>query len=297
MTTNEKGRRKVAFVGLGNMGYPMAGHLARAGFDVAVYNRTVDKSARWQATFGGRVGSTPADAAAGAEVLCVCVGADDDVRAVVTATDGVLAGLGSGAVLVDHSTTSRGLALEIGGAAAAVGIGFVDAPVSGGQSGAENGRLSVMCGGDPHDVAKARALFETYAAQVIHLGPLGNGQLTKMVNQVLCAAAIEGAAEALNLALTVGLDPDLVMQAVTAGAANSWYLSNRGATMVRDEFDFGFAVDWMRKDLRICLDEANQRGIPLPLTTMAESDYATSQARGDGRLDATAIIRLRRDGI
>jgi 3-hydroxyisobutyrate dehydrogenase-like beta-hydroxyacid dehydrogenase len=284
----------VAFVGLGNMGFPMAGHLVAAGFDVTVFNRTAAKAERWQARYGGRIAATPALAAAEADVVCVCVGNDDDVREVTSGDHGVLTTFRRGGVLVDHSTASAMLAREGGEKAAARGAGFVDAPVSGGQSGAEAGRLSIMCGGEPEHVAIVRPLFDAYAAAVTHLGPVGSGQLTKMVNQVLCAAAIEGAAEALNLAQAVGLDPDLVLQAVTGGAANSWYLSNRGATMMRDEFDFGFAVDWMRKDLRICLEEAARREIPLPLTALAEQDYAASQQRGDGRLDASAIIRLRR---
>jgi 3-hydroxyisobutyrate dehydrogenase len=284
----------IAFVGLGNMGYPMAGHLVRAGFDVTVFNRTTAKAQRWHEQHGGRVAGTPADAASGADVVCVCVGNDDDVREVTSGARGVFETMRPGSVLVDHSTASASLAREVGERAAQVGVGFVDAPVSGGQSGAEAGRLSVMCGGEAADIAIVGPVFEAYAASVTHLGPIGCGQLTKMVNQVLCAAAIEGAAEALNMALAVGLDPDQVLRAVTGGAANSWYLANRGATMMRDEFDFGFAVDWMRKDLRICLEEAARRHIPLPLTAMAERDYANSQARGDGRLDASAIIRLRR---
>jgi 3-hydroxyisobutyrate dehydrogenase-like beta-hydroxyacid dehydrogenase len=241
------------------------------------------------------VADTPAEAADGAAVVCLCVGDDDAVRAVTTGPGGVLEAMAAGSVLVDHTTASAVLAREVGDAAAARGVGFVDAPVSGGQAGAQAGRLSIMCGGAPEHVAAARPVLEAYGATITHLGPVGSGQLTKMVNQVLCAAAIEGAAEALNLAQAAGLDPEQVLQAVTTGAANSWYLSNRGHTMVRDEFDFGFAVDWMRKDLRICLDEARRRGVPLPLTTLAEGDFAASQARGDGRLDATAIIRLRRD--
>ena len=285
---------KVAFVGLGHMGFPMAGHLVGAGVEVTVFNRTTATAQRWHARYGGQIAATPAAAAADADVVCVCVGNDDDVRQVTTGAGGVLGSLRPGGVLVDHSTASAVLAREIGDAAAATGVGFVDAPVSGGQAGAEAGRLSIMCGGAPEHVDIVRPVFAAYAASVTHLGPVGNGQLTKMVNQVLCAAAIEGAAEALNLAQTVGLDPELVLQAVTGGAANSWYLANRGATMMRDEFEFGFAVDWMRKDLRICLDEAARRAIPLPLTALAEQDYAASQLRGDGRLDASAIIRLRR---
>jgi len=285
---------KVAFIGLGTMGHPMAGHLAARGHEVAVFNRTVSKAEAWAADHGGRIGATPADVATGAAVVCVCVGGDDDVRQVVTGPGGALGALAPGAVLVDHTTASAVLAREIGAAAAAAGIGFLDAPVSGGQAGAVDGRLSVMCGGAAEDLERARPVLEAYAKAITHLGPVGSGQLTKMVNQVLCAAAIAGAAEALNFAQAVGLDTDLVLQAVTSGAANSWYLENRGHTMVRDEFDFGFAVDWVRKDLGICLDEAARRGIPLPFTARADQDYAASQARGDGRLDATATIRLRR---
>jgi len=285
---------KVAFIGLGNMGHPMAGHLAAQGHEVAVFNRTASKAAAWAAEHAGRIGASPADAATGAEVVCVCVGGDDDVRQVVTGPHGALGALAPGAVLVDHTTTSAVLAREIGAAAAAAGVGFLDAPVSGGQAGAVDGRLSVMCGGADDDLERARPVLDAYARTVTHLGPVGSGQLTKMVNQVLCAAAIAGAAEALNFAQAVGLDTDLVLGAVTSGAASSWYLENRGHTMVRDEFDFGFAVDWIRKDLGICLDEAARRGIPLPFTARADQDYAASQARGDGRLDATATIRLRR---
>jgi len=285
---------KVAFIGLGNMGHPMAGHLAAQGHEVAVFNRTASKAAAWAAEHAGRIGASPADAATGAEVVCVCVGGDDDVRQVVTGPHGALGALAPGAVLVDHTTTSAVLAREIGAAAAAAGVGFLDAPVSGGQAGAVDGRLSVMCGGADDDLERARPVLDAYARTVTHLGPVGSGQLTKMVNQVLCAAAIAGAAEALNFAQAVGLDTDLVLGAVTSGAASSWYLENRGHTMVRDEFDFGFAVDWIRKDLGICLDEAARRGIPLPFTARADEDYAASQARGDGRLDATATIRLRR---
>ena len=285
---------KVAFIGLGNMGHPMAGHLAAQGHEVAVFNRTASKAAAWAAEHAGRIGASPADAATGAEVVCVCVGGDDDVRQVVTGPHGALGALAPGAVLVDHTTTSAVLAREIGTAAAAAGVGFLDAPVSGGQAGAVDGRLSVMCGGADDDLERARPVLDAYARTVTHLGPVGSGQLTKMVNQVLCAAAIAGAAEALNFAQAVGLDTDLVLGAVTSGAASSWYLENRGHTMVRDEFDFGFAVDWIRKDLGICLDEAARRGIPLPFTARADEDYAASQARGDGRLDATATIRLRR---
>ncbi|WP_261564853.1 NAD(P)-dependent oxidoreductase [Frankia gtarii] len=285
---------QVAFVGLGTMGFPMAGHLARAGFDTVVYNRTETTAVRWSAAHPGRIAATPAQAAAGSDVVCVCVGADDDVRAVLLGPDGALGALAPGATIVDHTTTSTELAAEIAAQAAKVGVGFVDAPVSGGQAGAEAGRLSVMCGGDPDTVEGVRPVLAAYGATITRIGPVGTGQLTKMVNQILVAGAVEGAAEALNFAIAAGLDLDQVLPAVSGGAASSWYLTNRAATMIRDEFDFGFAVDWMRKDLRICLAEAARRGVEVPLTELAEADLGASQARGDGQLDATAIIRLRR---
>ncbi|SNQ52057.1 Uncharacterized oxidoreductase Sfri_1503 [Frankia canadensis] len=285
---------RVAFVGLGNMGFPMAGHIARAGFSTVVHNRTARTASRWVEEYAGRAADSPAQAAAGARVVCLCVGADDDVREVTVGADGVLAALNPGAVIVDHTTTSAEVATEIAARAAAVGVGFVDAPVSGGQAGAEAGRLSIMCGSEPSVLETVRPVLECYGSTITRIGPVGSGQLTKMVNQILVASAIEGAAEAINFAAAAGLDTDLVLAAVTGGAASSWYLANRGHTMVRDEFDFGFAVDWMRKDLRICLAEAARRGIPLPLTAMAEGDYQAAQDRGDGKLDATAVIRLRR---
>lgn len=285
---------KVAFIGLGNMGFPMAGHLVSAGHQVSVFNRSPEKAARWAARHGGIAATSAADAAEGAEVVCTCVGKDDDVREVLTGPAGALTTLAPGAVLVDHTTTSATLAREVAAAAAAVGVGFVDAPVSGGQAGAEAGTLSVMCGAEPAVLVRVRSVLEAYGRTITHIGPVGTGQLTKMVNQVLCAAAIAGAAEALNLAQAAGLDTDLVLSAVTSGAANSWYLENRGHTMVRDEFDFGFAVDWILKDLTICLDEAGRTGVSLPVTALTAADFQASHDRGDGRLDATAIIRLRR---
>ncbi|MCM3885144.1 NAD(P)-dependent oxidoreductase, partial [Frankia sp. R82] len=288
---------RVAFLGLGTMGYPMAGHLARAGFDLAVYNRTAATAQHFVAEFAGRVEPptpTPAAAAAGADVVCLCVGADDDVREVLVGPQGALGALAAGAVIVDHTTTSARLAVEIAEQAQARGVGFVDAPVSGGQAGAQAGRLSVMCGGAVATIERVRPVLAAYGTTITRIGPVGTGQLTKMVNQILVAGAIEGAAEALNFAMAAGLDLAQVLPAVSGGAASSWYLQNRAETMIRDEFDFGFAVDWMRKDLRICLDEATSRGIPVPLTTLTESDLADAQAHGDGRRDATAVIRLRR---
>jgi 3-hydroxyisobutyrate dehydrogenase len=282
----------VAFIGLGVMGYPMAGHLASAGHDVTVFNRTGAKADRWVAEHGGRAAPTPRAAATGADVVCTCVGADDDVRAVVLGDDGALGAMAPGATLVDHTTASATLARELHETCGARGVGFVDAPVSGGQAGAENGALTVMCGGESDVFERVRPVIDAYSRAVTLLGPAGSGQLTKMVNQILCAAAIEGAAEALSFGITAGLDMDLVLDAVTKGAANSWYLENRGHTMVRDEFDFGFAVDWMRKDLRICLDEAARLGAALPGTEASEKHYAELQRRGANRLDATAVIKL-----
>ncbi len=285
---------RVAFIGLGKMGFPMAGHIAGAGFSTAVFNRTSATAARWAGRHQGSVGETPAAAAVGADMVCLCVGADDDVRAVVTGPDGVLGVLAPGATIVDHTTTSAELATEIAAEAAERGVGFIDAPVSGGQAGAEAGKLSIMCGADPDVLDRVRPVLASYGATITRIGPVGSGQLTKMVNQILVAAAIEGAAEALNFAVAAGLDPDLVIPAVSGGAGSSWYLHNRAETMIRDEFDFGFAVDWMHKDLRICLAEAARRGIPVPVADLAERDFATAQARGEGQLDASAIIRVRR---
>lgn len=280
-----------AFIGLGNMGYPMAGHLAAAGHTVRVYNRTAEKAERWAAEHAGTAHPTPAEAAADADFVCICVGADDDVRAVVYGDDGVLGALASGAVIVDHTTASATLARELAEACGAKGVGFVDAPISGGQAGAENGQLSVMCGGDQADFDKALPVIDHYAKAVTLLGPAGAGQQTKMVNQILCAGAIQGAAEALAFGEQAGLDMELVLQAVTQGAAGSWYLSNRGETMVKDEFDFGFAVDWMAKDLGLVKSEANALGAETPLADLTAGYLAESQEAGDNRMDATSIIR------
>jgi 3-hydroxyisobutyrate dehydrogenase len=289
-----------AFIGLGNMGYPMAGHLAAAGHTVRVYNRTGAKAEAWAGEYGstgggGSAHATPAEAAAGCDFVMVCVGADDDVRAVVYGDDGALGSLDAGAVLVDHTTASADLARELAGACAEKGVGFVDAPISGGQAGAENGQLSVMCGGSADAFAKAEPVIDHYAKAVTLLGEAGAGQQTKMVNQILCAGAIQGAAEALAFGEQAGLDMNLVLQAVTQGAAGSWYLSNRGETMIRDEFDFGFAVDWMAKDLGLVKAEAEAVGSETPLTDLTAGYLAESQQAGDNRMDATSIIRRYRD--
>ncbi len=290
-----------AFIGLGNMGFPMAGHLLAAGHDVRVYNRTASVAERWLEEYGSDSGgsasanATPAEAATGADFVFVCVGGDDDVRSVVTGNDGALAALAPGAIIVDHTTASAKLARELDKACRAVGVGFIDAPISGGQAGAEAGQLSVMCGGDPDDFARAEPVIDAYAKAITLVGPAGSGQLTKMVNQILCAGAIQGAAEALAFGEQAGLDMNLVFNAVSQGAAGSWYLSNRAETMLADEFDFGFAVDWMAKDLRLVADEAETIGAPTPLTAMTRKYLAESQDAGDNRRDATVIIRRYRE--
>ena len=284
-----------AFIGLGNMGYPMAGHLVAAGHEVRVYNRTTAKSEQWAKEHGGTACATPAEAAAGADFVALCVGADADVRAVSYGDDGVLATMKSGAVLVDHTTASAELARELGEKCSAQGIGFVDAPISGGQAGAENGALSVMCGGDQAHFDQALPQIDAYSSAVTLVGPVGSGQLTKMCNQILCAGAIQGAAEAIAFGQKAGLDMSKVLAAVTQGAAGSWYLTNRGETMVNDEFDFGFAVDWMAKDLGLVQQEAAAVGAETPLTEMVNGYLKATQDAGENRKDATAIIRRYRE--
>ncbi len=273
------------------MGFPMAGHLLAAGHDVRVFNRTSSTAERWVAEHGGRAGATPADAAAGADLVFVCVGADDDVRSVVYGDEGALRALAPGAIIVDHTTASATLAVELAQRCAEAGVGFVDAPISGGQAGAEKGALSIMCGGEDASFAVAAEVMDAYAAAITLVGPAGSGQRTKMVNQILCAGAIQGAAEALAFGERSGLDMEKVLQAVTKGAAGSWYLSNRGETMVADSFDFGFAVDWMAKDLGLVAEEAARLGAPAPLTALAAESLSMRQEMGDNRLDATSIIR------
>jgi 3-hydroxyisobutyrate dehydrogenase-like beta-hydroxyacid dehydrogenase len=282
---------RCAFLGLGTMGFPMAGHLLTAGHDVTVFNRTTATAERWVAEHGGQAAATPAAAAAGAEVVFVCVGADDDVREVLLGPDGALAALEAGAVVVDHTTASASLATELADTCGARGVGFVDAPVSGGQVGAENGALSIMCGGSPEHFDIAAPVMDAYAKSMTLVGPPGSGQRTKMVNQILCAGAIQGAAEALAFGRRAGLDMTKVLAAVTQGAAASWYLNNRGETMLADEFDFGFAVDWMAKDLGLVADEAHALHADVPLTELTTSFLRRAQEAGDNRCDATAIIR------
>jgi 3-hydroxyisobutyrate dehydrogenase len=282
----------IGFIGLGVMGYPMAAHLQRAGHEVTVYNRTGSKAEAWVAEHGGRQARTPRAAATGAEVVMTIVGADDDVRAVVLGEDGALAGLDPGAVLVDHTTASAGLARELHEACRQRQVGFVDAPVSGGQSGAESGKLTVMCGGEQADFDRAAPIARAYALAVTLLGGPGSGQLTKMVNQVCIAGLVQGLSEGVHLAMAAGLDVDAVVDVISKGAAGSWQMANRGSTMARGEFDFGFAVDWMRKDLGIALDEGDRLGARLPVAALVDQLYAQVQARGGSRWDTSSLIDL-----
>jgi 3-hydroxyisobutyrate dehydrogenase len=282
---------RIAFLGLGVMGGPMAGHLAAKGHDVTVYNRTADKAEAWVASHGGRSAPSPAAAAQGADAVFSCVGADADLEDVTLGPDGAFPAMREGALFVDHTTVSAQIARRLAGEGAERGLLVVDAPVSGGQAGAENGTLSVMCGGTRMAIDKARPLMEAYAARIVHVGEAGAGQTTKMCNQIAIAGAIQGVAEALRFAQAAGLDAGKVFEAVSAGAAGSWQMSNRWATMARDEFDFGFAVDWMRKDLGLTLAEARANGATLPLTALVDQFYAEVQAMGGGRQDTSSIIR------
>jgi len=285
----------VAFVGLGVMGYPMAGHLSAAGNQMTVYNRTASKSESWVEQHGGIAAPTPAGAAADAEIVFICVGNDDDLRAVTTGAGGVLESMASGTVLVDNTTTSAEVAREVHAAAATSGVGFVDAPISGGQAGAENGVLTVMCGGDQPDFDRAAPVMDAFARAVTLMGPSGAGQLTKMVNQICIAGIVQGVAEGIDFAQRAGLDPDQVIDVISKGAAGSWQLENRGSTMARREFDFGFALDLMRKDLGICLSEADRIGAELPLAALVDRHYSRLQRQGHGNWDSSALIELLRD--
>lgn len=282
----------VAFIGLGVMGYPMAGHLAAKGHQVTIYNRTASRADTWLAQHCGKRATTPAEAARGARFVFTCVGNDDDLRAVTLGEHGVLDGLERGAVLVDHTTASARLARELARACAERGAGFLDAPVSGGQAGAEKGALTVMCGGEAADFERARLVIDAYARAVTLLGPAGAGQLTKMVNQVCIAGVLQGLAEGIAFARRAGLDPDAVVAAMGKGAAQSWQMDNRAGTMAKGEFDFGFAVQWMRKDLAIALDEALRNGARLPVTALVDQFYAAVQARGGNRWDTSSLIVL-----
>lgn len=286
----------VAFVGLGVMGYPMAGHLARAGHEVTVYNRTAEKAGQWVAEYGGRACATPAEAAVDQDFILVCVGNDQDLLGVISGPEGVLAGARSGAVIVDHTTASADVARRIARLAQQQGVGFLDAPVSGGQAGAEHGQLTIMVGGDEAVFDLARPVINSYARMTKLMGPVGNGQLTKMVNQICIAGLVQGLAEALHFAQRAGLDAEAAMSVISKGAAQSWQLENRHRSMLAGEFDFGFAVDWMRKDLAIVLEEARANGAQLPVTALVDQFYADVQQMGGGRWDTSSLIaRLNRD--
>ncbi len=281
----------VAFLGLGVMGYPMAGHLARAGHDVCVYNRTPSKAAAWVAEYGGRHAATPRASAAGASVVFACVGNDDDLRSVVLGDEGALAGMPAGAVFIDHTTASAEVARELYAAAKQRGLDFIDAPVSGGQAGAVNGTLTVMCGGDATAFASVQPVALAFARAVTHVGASGAGQLAKMVNQISIAGLVQGLAEAIAFGQRAGLDMHQVLEVIGKGAAQSWQMDNRGKTMLEGQFDFGFAVDWMRKDLGLVLDEARRNGAQLPVTALVDQFYADVQGMGGRRWDTSSLIK------
>ena len=282
---------KLAFLGLGVMGAPMAAHLAAAGHDLCVYNRTATKAAAWVAQHGGTMAYTPAEAAAGAEFVFACVGNDDDLRGVCLGTKGAFAGMAAGAVFVDHTTVSAAVTRELAVIAGGIGLGFVDAPVSGGQAGAVNGQLSIMCGGDPAMYDRAAPVMAAYARICRRLGDSGAGQLAKMMNQICIAGLMQGLSEALAFGEKAGLDGKAVVEVISQGAAGSWQMVNRHKTMLDDTFDFGFAVDWMRKDLGICLETADQIGARLPVTALVDQFYKDVQLMGGGRGDTSGLIR------
>jgi 3-hydroxyisobutyrate dehydrogenase-like beta-hydroxyacid dehydrogenase len=281
-------KQQVAFIGLGVMGYPMAGHLAKAGFATRVYNRTAARSEQWCKDYEGEFALTPREAAEGADFVFMCVGNDDDLRSVVYGDDGVLAGCKPGAILVDHTTASANVAREIADKSS---VSFLDAPVSGGQAGAENGVLTVMIGGDQTAFDAVRPVIMSYARAAELLGGVGAGQLTKMVNQICIAGLVQGLSEGLDFAQRAGLDGHKVVEVISKGAAGSWQMENRGNTMLNDEFEFGFAVDWMRKDLAICLEEAERNGAELPVTRIVNDFYGEVQAMGGARWDTSSLIR------
>jgi len=283
--------RRVSFLGLGVMGYPMAGHLARAGHQVRVYNRTPAKAEQWCAEYPGQIAATPAAAAQDAEIILVCVGRDEDVQAVINGKHGVAEGLSAGAIIVDHSTTSAQLAREIAVQLKPQGAAFIDAPVSGGQAGALNGQLTVFCGGDSDAFQRAEPVLACYARAVTHLGAAGSGQLAKMVNQICIAGLLQGLAEGIHFGMQAGLDMPKVIAALSKGAAQSWQMENRGLSMIADRYDFGFAVDWLHKDLGYCLDEAERLNMELPVAELVEQFYAELQQMGGGRWDTSSLLR------
>ena len=282
--------KKLAFIGMGVMGYPMAGHLQQAGYDVCVYNRTASKAEAWCDEYGGRAASTPAAAALDAEIVFMCVGNDDDVRSVVYGDDGVLAAMQAGTVLVDHTTASADLARELGEACAKQDVEFVDAPVSGGQAGAENAKLTIMMGGDASTVEKIQPMLDVMSHHSGLQGPVGSGQLAKMVNQICIAGVLAGLSEGLAFGKQAGLNPEALVAAISAGSAGSWQMQNRSHTMWNGEYDFGFAVDWMRKDLAIAMNEARKNGASLPVTGVIDQLYAEVQALGGSRWDTSSLM-------
>ncbi|MBW7056638.1 NAD(P)-dependent oxidoreductase [Paracoccus bogoriensis] len=286
---------RIAFLGLGVMGFPMAGHLMRAGHGVTVYNRSPAKAQAWVAQHGGTHAPTPREAASGADFVMACVGNDDDLRQVCLGADGAFAGMTPGAVFVDHTTVSAKVTRELAEAARQAGLGYVDAPVSGGQSGAENGQLSVMCGGTPEDYASAKPVIDAYARICRRMGDAGAGQMAKMCNQIAIAGLVQGLSESLAFAERAGLDIELLVEVISQGAAGSWQMVNRHKTMAEGHFDHGFAVDWMRKDLAICLETADEIGASLPVTALVDQFYHEVQRMGGGRWDTSSLIaRLRR---
>lgn len=297
MTMNVSGDapvERVAFLCLGVMGFPMAGHLAAAGLDVTVYNRTPAKADAWRETYGGTVAATPAEAACGAQIVFACSGADSDLREIALGDWGAFDAMERGAIFVDHTTASATLARELAGEAAARQLGWLDAPVSGGQAGAENGVLTIMIGGQAPTYERVAPILDHYARKHRLLGPAGHGQLAKMVNQICIGGLVQALSEGLEFAQRVGLDAEAVVDVISAGAAGSWQMENRAKTMLADEFDFGFAVDWMRKDLGMAIEEASRVGAPLPITEEVDARYAELQRRGGGRLDTSSLIRALR---
>jgi 3-hydroxyisobutyrate dehydrogenase len=282
---------KVAFIGLGVMGFPMAGHLAKNGHEVTVFNRTPAKADAWVAKHGGKTADTPKAAVQGASIVFSCVGDDPDLRAITVGANGAFEGMAAGSIYVDHTTASATIARELFSTATKKGIHFIDAPVSGGQAGAENGTLTVMCGGEAGPFKIAKPVMAHFAKAVTLLGPAGAGQLTKMVNQICIAGLLQGLAEGIHFGLKAGLEMKLVLDVINKGAAQSWQMDNRGKTMVDDQFDFGFAVDWMRKDLRICLEEATKNGAALVVTEIINGYYGEVQKMGGGRWDTSSLIR------
>ncbi|WP_298301647.1 NAD(P)-dependent oxidoreductase [uncultured Erythrobacter sp.] len=286
---------KIAFIGLGVMGGPMADHLARGGFEVTAYNRSPKRAEAWRKSWeeegvSANFAATPAEAANSADVVCTCVGNDEDLASVTTGAEGVLEGMSKGSLLIDHTTTSADMARHLGGICATNAIGFVDAPVSGGQAGAENGQLAIMCGGSDEAIERARPAMEPYAKAIVHVGPVGAGQTAKMANQMCIAGVLGGLSEAIRLVQGAGLDLEKTYEAISGGAAQSWQMDNRWATMTKDEFDFGFAIDWMRKDLGYALDEAKRLGLSSPISALVDQFYAEVQSAGGGRQDTSALI-------